>query len=242
MNEFEYTREQGISFLDDFLLPRGYEHSEDFDENPSWYKLYNCEDDDFVYIAAIIDLDLTAKLEPMADFGLHVKSYYGELEDLEDETPKFINSLKLAKKEVIKDLDEVYKIFQDTFAEKKPDNIYTLTLTYDDYGQFDENGIPGVSTDHELEYNSLDEALKDFYMSISFNDEDVTLYKGNKDITDEILADETLFKKYYDDEDARDEGHFKYLTYEQSWECIKEYADAGYSESIEKYLQDGIIK
>ena len=240
MNEFGYTKEQGIKLLDDFLLPRGYQRSEDFDEDPSWYKLYDCEDEDFVYIAAVIDLDLTARLEPVAECGLYVKSYWWELENSEDEVPEFIENLKLARKEVAKDLDEAYKAFQDAFMEKKPDDVYTLVYTYDNYGLFDEDGIPGVRTTDETEWLNLDRASKELYTLVSFNDE-VQLYRGNTDITNEILSDESLFKKFYDDKEALEGSDFKYLAYEQAWRCVKEYAKDGYSETIEKYIGKGII-
>lgn len=240
MNEFEYTKEQGIELLDKLLLPKGYEKVEDRDE-PVWFKEHNTESD-WHWVETTITLDLEAFVKPVSDArdGLFIKSY-GELYGSDEEVNDFITVLKQAKDEVAKDLDEVFKVFQETFAEKKPDNIYTLVTKWDDYGEFDEDGLPGVETTREDEYDSLEEALKEFYTCLSFND-GVELYRGNKDITYDVLEDESLFKTYYNNKEAVSNSDFKYLTYEQAWECVKEYTEEGYSELLHDYVDKGIIR
>ena len=122
----------------------------------------------------------------------------------------------------------------------KASNIYTVVDEYVDYGCFGKDGLPGVDTVYEEEFESLKEALKEFYMCVSFN-EDVRIYKGNRNITKDYILNEAAFKEYYDDAEARKWGHFNFLTYEQSWECVKEYAEKGYSESMENYIDEGIV-
>lgn len=244
MNEFEYTKEQGIELLDKLLLPKGYEKVEEKNES-KWFKIYNCEENDCAWVEATITLDLEAFVKPVVEDyidGFCVNSYScGGYEGAEWEVEELITIMKKASKEVSKDLDEVFKIFQETFAEKKPDNIYTLVIKYTDYGEFDEDGLPGVEAIHEDEYESLEEALKEFYTGLSLND-GVELYRGNKEITYDVLEDESLFKTYYNNKEAVSYGHFKYLAYEQAWECVKEYTEEGYSKLIHDYVAEGIIR
>lgn len=242
MNEFEYNKKQGIELMNKILIPKGYMESDEHAE-PYWYKEYEVVEDYF-WLTAIIKLDLTAEVSPnkLCDSDtLFVKSYWWEDKGIEDETEIFIAEFKKVKKELIKDLDEAYKIFQDTFVEKKSEDIYTFTCIYTDYGQVDEMGIPGVETEHEEEFNSLDEALNEFYMSVSFNEE-AYIYKGNKDITEEIINSEDLFKKFYADKNALKCCNFNLLTYNQAWQCVKEYAVDGYSSSMQEYIEQGIVK
>ena len=242
MNEFEYSKKQGIELMNKILIPKGYAESEEHTE-PYWYKEYEVVDG-HLWLTAIIKLDLTAEVSPNKLYDsdtLFVKSYWWEYKGIEDETEIFIEGLKEVKKELIKDLDEVYKIFQDTFAEKKSEDTYTFTCIYTDYGQVDEMGIPGVETEHEEEFDSLDEALNEFYMSVSFNEE-AYIYKGNKDITEETINNEDLFKKFYADKNALKCCNFNSLTYNQAWQCVKEYAVDGYSSSMQEYIEQGIVK
>ena len=242
MNEFEYNKKQGIELMNKILIPKGYMESDEHTE-PYWYKEYEVVED-HIWLTTIIKLDLTAEVSPNKLYDsdtLFVKSYWWEDKGIEDETEIFIAEFKKVKKELVKDLDEVYKIFQDTFAEKKSEDIYTFTCIYTDYGQVDEMGIPGVETEHEEEFNSLDEALNEFYMSVSFNEE-AYIYKGNKDITEEIINSEDLFKKFYADKNALKCCNFNSLTYNQAWQCVKEYAVDGYSSSMQEYIEQGIVK
>ena len=243
MNEFEYTKEQGIELLDKLLLPKGYERSDEREE-PKWFKIYDCDENDCAWVTATITLDLEAYVKPVVEDyidGLFINSYCGELYGSDEEVNNFITVLKQARDAVAKDLDEVFKVFQETFTEKKPDNIYTLVTKWDDYGEFDEDGLPGVEATREDEYGSLEEVLKEFYTCLSFNDR-VELYRGNKDITYDVLEDESLFKTYYNNKEAVSDSDFKYLTYEQAWECVKEYTEEGYSELLHDYVAKGIIR
>lgn len=241
MNEFSYTDEQGIELLDKLLLPKGYEKYED-KHGPVWFKIHDSDERDWYWMVATITLDLESFVKPEIDtvHGLFVKSY-GELYGSDGDITNFITLLQEAEADVKKDLDEVFKVFQETFTEKKPDNIYTLVNKWDDYGEFDEDGIPGVETTSEEEYDSLEEALKDFYACVSFNEE-VELYRGNKEITYDVLEDESLFKTYYNNKEVVLEGDFQHLTYEQAWECVKEYTEEGYSELLHDYRARGIIR
>ena len=244
MNEFGYTKAQGIELLDKLLLPKGYKKVAEKNE-PKWFKIYDCEENDCAWVAATITLDLEAFVKPVVEDyidGFCVNSYScGGYEEAEWVVEEFITIMKEASKEVSKDLDEIFKVFQETFVEKKPDNIYTLVIRYTDYGEFDEDGLPGVETTREDEYDSLEEALKEFYTCLSFND-GVELYRGNKEITYDVLEDESLFKTYYNNEETVSDGDFKYLTYDQAWECIKEYTEEGYSKLIHDYVDKGIIR
>ena len=242
MNEFSYTKEQGIELLDKLLLPKGYERIEDNSSEPAWFKMHDAGSD-WHWVEATITIELEAFVKPVSDArdGLFVNSYCGELYGEEESVSNFINLLKYAKDEVSKDLDEVFKVFQETFAEKKSDNIYTLITKWQDYGSFDEDGIPGVETIREDEYDSLEEALKEFYTCLSFND-GVELYRGNKEITYDVLENESLFKTYYNNKEAVSNGDFKYLAYEQAWECVKEYTEEGYSKLLRNYIDEGIIR
>ena len=240
MNEFSYTKEQGIELLDKLLLPKGYERSDERDE-PVWFKEHYCEEN---LVEAIITLGLEAFIKPIIDDytdGLFINSYCGIFYGADSDFDDFIITLKQAKEEVAKDLDEAFKVFQETFAEKKSDKVYTLVIKFTDYGSFDEDGLPGVETIREDEYDSLEEALKEFYTCLSFND-GVELYRGNKEITYDVLEKESLFKTYYNNKEAVSGGDFKHLTYEQAWECVKEYAEEGYSELLRDYIDKGIIR
>ena len=61
-------------------------------------------------------------------------------------------------------------------------------------------------------------------------------------ITDETINNEDLFKKFYADKSALKYCNFNSLTYNQAWQCVKEYAVDGYSSSMQEYIEQGIVK
>ncbi len=225
INEFEYDKELGIKLIEKFLLPRGYKRADDFDSNISWYKIVEAEDDeeevnDSLCLCQVIDFYLNAKLECNTEFGgLWVKSY--EFNDPADEIDAFIELIKKAKKEVSKDIDELFEFLQDKLVEKVPDDIYTVSYYYKDFGCFDENGLPGVDTYMENTFESFEDALAEAYTCISFDDNNVEIYKGNKNITNEVLTKEENFKKFYNS-DRLKESDFENMHYMDAWEYICE--------------------
>ncbi len=239
MFDFEYSLEQGIELFDQFLLPKGYERTKlpiSSPDNHIWVK-YLYDENDVVTASIIINLDMTAKVNLDIGIGEYdgafVKSY--TFEEDEDETESVFDLLKEARDTAEKDLDELHEFLKDLLCEKKPDNVYTLVFKYNDYGRFDEDGIPGVETTDELEYFKLEEALNEFYTCVSLNEE-ALLYKGNTDITADILHDKELFKKFYDNKKAFENTDFNGLTYEQALQCVDEYADHGYSELLDTFV------
>ena len=61
-------------------------------------------------------------------------------------------------------------------------------------------------------------------------------------LTEEIINSEDLFKKFYADKNALKCCNFNSLTYNQAWQCVKEYAVDGYSSSMQEYIEQGIVK
>lgn len=225
INEFEYTKEQGIKLIEEFLLPIGYERAYDedhFERNPYWHKLIKSTEElsDSVDVYQVIDLGLNAKIDFVSDgYGIWAKSY--EFNDSADEIDAFIELIKKAKKEVSKDIDELFEFLQDKLVEKIPDDIYTVSYYYKDFGRFDENGLPGVDTYMENTFESFEDALANVYTCISFDDDNVEIYKGNKNITNEVLTNEENFKNFYNS-DRLKESAFENMHYMDAWDFICE--------------------
>ena len=125
--------------------------------------------------------------------------------------------------------------------EQMPDpNKYYVRYCWTDYGQFNEDGLPGVEVESIDSYGTLEEALDELYTDISFNEE-AAIYKNKKDITEDILADESNFKNFFENSKEKQHTNFEALTYEQAIQCIREYAEEGYSETMDEYIDNGII-
>ena len=72
-------------------------------------------------------------------------------------------------------------------------------------------------------------------LNLNSEEENKKLEKLNKD-------NEDLFKKFYADKNAIKCCNFNSLTYNQAWQCVKEYAVDGYSSSMQEYIEQGIVK
>lgn len=100
--------------------------------------------------------------------------------------------------------------------------MYIVKYTWEDFGQLDDDGIPGVFVHDKDKFNFLEEAINDYFMHISF-DENPEIYDGKKSIEKEILYNEELFKKFYEDKEALKYSDFSQMTYEESWARVVDY-------------------
>jgi len=100
--------------------------------------------------------------------------------------------------------------------------MYTLRFGWEDFGAFDEDGIPGIFKYGKDEFNSLDVAVNAYFAHISFDDV-VEIYNDNKNIENDILYNEDFFRKFFEDKDALQHANFAGLTYDEAWKKVVEY-------------------